>query len=124
MKPLYGIWHECAINAGLDDAIGSSTHQDVKDYNCGFNCVFAYGQFTGGDLVLWQLQLILELRPREVLMFFGSIIAHNVTGITSGERCSVDMLCHANVFQWKKKVVTGKTGGRSKAEHVGYGQYH
>ena len=124
VEPLCGIWHGCAINSGLDDPVGSGTHQDVKDYTRGFNCVLPYGEFTGADLVLWQLKLMVELRPGDVFMFYGSLIAHNVTGIESGERCSVDMFCHGNVFQWKKKVVTGKTEGGQHTEKVGYGQYH
>ncbi|KAI9882659.1 MAG: hypothetical protein M1823_005595 [Watsoniomyces obsoletus] len=124
IKPLCGIWLGCAINSGLDDPVGSGTHQDKKDSTRGFNCVFPYGNYSGDDLVLWQLKSVVELRPGDFILFYGSFIAHNVTGIENGERSSVDMFSHANVFQWKKKVVTGKTGGGQNAERDGYGQFH
>ena len=50
---------------------------------------------------------MVELRPGDVFLFLGSMIAHNVTGIQSGERSSVDMFCHSNVFQYLATTAFG-----------------
>ncbi|KAI9854654.1 MAG: hypothetical protein M1824_000240 [Vezdaea acicularis] len=108
VRSLAGVWHGIAVNQGQDDAEGTGTHQDWQDYYYGFNTVLPYGTYTGGALILWQLGVIYELQPGDVIMFFGALIAHNTEGVTAGERNSVDLFVHKSTLDWKKRLMTGK----------------
>jgi len=78
-------------------------HQDWNDYWRGYNTVVPWGDYTDGKLILWQLGVIYHLAPKDVLMFYGKLIAHNVVDIEGGTRNTLDLFCHANMFKWKKE---------------------
>jgi hypothetical protein len=107
LKPLCGIWFGVAINQGVTGS--TSSHLDWAD--SGYNCVVPWGEYTGGRLVLWQLEIIVELEPGDAFFFMGSLIAHNV-GETQGVRNSIDLFCHNNVLSWKDKCDGERRGGK------------
>jgi hypothetical protein len=113
VEPLAGAWHGIAVNLGQDDLVGVKTHQDWNDKRYGYNCVLPFGDYTGGALVLWQLGVVLELRPGDVVFFFGRLLAHNTEKVDSGVRNSVDLFCHEVVFKW---VDTQKAKKREAAK--------
>ena len=100
-QPLCGAWFGVAINQGQTDE--TSIHQDWGDYYRGYNTVVPWGDYTDGQLILWQLKVMYHLASKDVLMFYGRLIAHNVIGIEGGIRNSLDLFCHENVFRWKKE---------------------
>ncbi|RPB29838.1 hypothetical protein L211DRAFT_767330, partial [Terfezia boudieri ATCC MYA-4762] len=61
-----------------------------------------YGDYCGGDLVLWQAKCIIELRPGDALLFMASLICHGNTKITSGVRNSVNLFTHKSNMDWIK----------------------
>ena len=61
-----------------------------------------WGDYTDRGLILWQLGLVVELRPGDAFFFMGSLIAHNVWEVT-GSRNSIDMFSHENVLTWKDR---------------------
>jgi hypothetical protein len=105
----------------VEDPVGSATHRDVKDDYSIFNAVIPFGDFKGGELVLWGLKMIVELRPGDVFLSYGSLIAHNITGV-EGDRNSVNLFSHYCTYKWAKRVKTGETGSGYRAEKVPYGQ--
>lgn len=104
MEPLCGIFPGLAINQRMTG--DSGIHQDWGDYCRGFNCVVPWGGFTGGGLVLYQAGIVYELRPGDVLYFYGNILAHNVVDIV-GERSVLDLFCCRGLLAWKKKLQAG-----------------
>ena len=96
LQPLCGDWFGVAINQVVTGS--TSTHLDFGD--SGYNCVVPWGEYNGGGLVLWQLEMIVELEPGDAFFFMGSLIAHNV-GEIEGVRNSIDLFCHKNVLSWK-----------------------
>jgi hypothetical protein len=62
--------------------------------------------WTGGSLVLWQLQLVLDLEPGDVVFFMGRLIAHNTTAV-AGTRNSMDLSTHEKVETWAKLKQAG-----------------
>jgi hypothetical protein len=96
LHPLCGVWFGVAINQVVTGSTG--THLDFGD--SGYNCVVPWGRYNGGGLVLWQLEMIVELEPGDAFFFMGSLIAHNV-GEIQGVRNSIDLFCHTNVLSWK-----------------------
>jgi|HubBroStandDraft_2_1064218.scaffolds.fasta_scaffold69967_2 hypothetical protein len=107
LQPLCGIWFGVAINEQVTGS--TSTHLDFGD--SGFNCVVPWGEYKGGSLVLWQLEMIMELEPGDAFFFMGSLIAHNV-GEIEGVRNSIDLFCHTNVLSWKDKCDEERRGER------------
>ena len=105
MQPLCGIFPGLAINQGMTG--DSGIHQDWGDYYRGFNCVVPWGDFTGGGLVLYQAGIVYELKPGDVLYFYGNILAHNVINI-EGERNVLDLFCDRELLSWKKKLQMNK----------------
>ena len=96
LEPLCGVWFRVAINQVVTGSTG--THMDFG--NLGYNCVVPWGQYNGGGLVLWQLEMIVELEPGDAFFFMGLLIAHNVDEI-QGVRNSIDLFCHKNILSWK-----------------------
>jgi hypothetical protein len=105
----------------VEDPVGSKTDCDVKDDYSIFNAVVPIGDFKGGELILWGLKIIVELRPGDVFLFYCSLIAHNVTGVR-GDRNSVNLFSHYCTYKWAERVKTGETGSGYRAEKVRYGQ--
>jgi hypothetical protein len=105
LEPLCGIWFGVAVNQGVTG--DTKTHQDWGDY--GYNCVVPWGEYQGGGLILWQLKIVVELRPGDAFFFMGSLIAHNVRGV-EGIRNSIDLFCHHTVLSWKDRYNKKRRG--------------
>ena len=105
LEPLCGVWFGVAINQVVTGSTG--THLDFGD--SGYNCVVPWGRYNGGGLVLWQLEMIVELEPGDAFFFMGSLIAHNVDEI-QGVRNSIDLFCHKNILSWKDMCDEEKRG--------------
>ena len=67
------------------------------------------GDYQGGGLVLWQLKMVVDLRPGDAFFLMGSLIAHNVQGV-EGVRNSIDLFCHCTVLSWKDRCDEKRRG--------------
>ena len=93
------IWFALGGDASL--VVRVVTVRVVTDFgNLGYNCVVPWGRYNGGGLVLWQLEMIVELEPGDTFFLMGSLITHNVDEI-QGIRNSIDLFCHINILSWK-----------------------
>ncbi|RPB24193.1 hypothetical protein L211DRAFT_214426 [Terfezia boudieri ATCC MYA-4762] len=72
-------WSGAAINQQITPDSILQHHQDWKDIRSLPNAVIPYGNYQGGDLVLWQAKCIIELQPGDVLLFMGSLLCHGNT---------------------------------------------
>ena len=111
LKALCGVWFGVAINQVVTGS--TSAHLDFGDL--GYNCIVPWGEYTGGGLVLWQLEMIVELEPGDAFFFMGSLIAHNI-GEIEGVRNSIDLFCHKNVLSWKDMCDEEKRGEKLSGE--------
>ena len=57
------------------------THVNWKDTKSVFNCLIPWGNWTGGDLVLWPLKMRIQILEGEGFFFLGAITAHCGTEI-------------------------------------------
>jgi len=96
-------WAGAAINQQMTPDSILQHHQDWKDVRSAPNAVIPYGDYDGGDLVLWQAKCILELKPGDALLFMGSLICHGNTKITRGVRNSVNLFTHKSIMDWIKR---------------------
>jgi len=88
--------------------------------------VIPYGEWSGGDLILWPLKLRVQISEGEGFFFLGRLIAHSVTEVV-GMRNSVDAFIHKSNFdclsrkmkeeeEEKEVVEEGLVGGVSGVE--------
>ena len=78
-------------------------HQDWKHVKSAPNVVILYGDYDGGDLIVWQVKCILELRPGDALLFMGSLICYGNMRITRGIRNSVNSFTHKSMIDWIRR---------------------
>jgi hypothetical protein len=62
-----------------------------------FNCIIPWGEYKEGGLVLWQLEMVVELEPGDTFFFMGSLIVYNI-GEIQGVQNSIDLFCHINIL--------------------------
>ena len=71
-----------------------------------------YGDWEGGDLLLWEItsRQRLQFRQGHALFFRSRVLKHNAWGI-SGLRNCVDLFTHENMLQFdKENQKHGRTG--------------
>jgi hypothetical protein len=66
-------------------------HKYAKDF--GMNCAVPWGEFTGGDVVLVELEKKVEVRAEDAFCFRGECIAHKQEEV-QGVRGLADFSSH------------------------------
>ena len=110
-------WAGCVVNLGDKDPVQTKPHRDVKESIFGFSCMVPAGNYSGGALILYDLEMVLELAPGDVFMFPDSLIHHANEDI-SGERSSIVAFTQENMFHyWKRKYgfINNKDKRKSKS---------
>ena len=98
-----GAWAACVVNNGGNNPNETEIHRDVKESQYGYSCIVSCGNYTGGDLILYDLGHILEIVPGDLLLFPDSLIHHsNEPAI--GTRKSLVTFTQENVYDyWHRK---------------------
>ena len=119
LKRFCTAWAGCVVNLGDKDPVQTKPHRDVKESIFGFSCVVPAGNYSGGDLILYDLEMIIELAPGDVFMFPDSLIHHANEDVTGGERSSIVAFTQENMFHyWKRKYgfVNNKDKRKNKSK--------
>jgi hypothetical protein len=78
------------INRGCEASpVESGPHKDKTDAFYGWACVFTFGVFTGGDVILWELESMMEMNSGDALFIPAHLITHSNRPVTSGIRHSL-----------------------------------
>ena len=101
MEKIGGIWHSLTINHNQIKSIGA--HRDFRNATNSLNCVVPYEDWTGGDLLLWELRKQIELKEGEALFFQGSSILYNCWNISNGSRNSINLFTHDRILEMYMK---------------------
>ena len=105
-----GAWSACAVNNGGNDPDETKVHRDVKESRYGYSAVFACGDYTGGDIILYQLRCKIEMQPGDILLFPDSLIHHN-NERAEGSRESIVAFTQDNMNDyWVRKYRIHKRG--------------
>ncbi len=96
LERLFQAWCGVALNKGMTGE-GGMVHKDAKDYRT--NCAVPWGEFTGGDVVLMELEKKVEVRAGDAFFFRGECIAHKKE-VVQGVRGVADFFTHKNVLNW------------------------
>jgi hypothetical protein len=119
-----GGWASCVVNDGGNNPNQTCIHRDVKESRYGYSCVVSCGNYTGGDIILYELGHILEIVPGDLLMFPDSLINHNNEPAV-GVRKSVVTFTQENVFDYwhrtyrmvlKKHIASAKRKEKRRKE--------
>jgi hypothetical protein len=94
-----GAWSACVVNRGGIDSEAGNVHRDVKESQYGYSCIVCCGNYTGGDLILWDLGIKIELRPGDLFLFPDSLIHHSNEAV-KGTRHSVVVFTQENMYDY------------------------
>ena len=91
MTKVGGLWHGLAVNEGQTKS--GKPRKDYADAKEAFNCVIPYGDWPGGEIILWDLKQLVEFKEGQALFFRRRIVIHNACRI-EGKRNCVDLCIH------------------------------
>ena len=91
----FGIFPMIAINYNSI----SDFHWDEHDEPNSLCCLVALGDFKGGELIFPQLQIIVPLRPGQVVVFPSRLLLHGNLKVTRGIRHSIVYFIHSTFFR-------------------------
>ena len=125
LSALAGPFMGCAINVQQDDSsVQTEIHRDVKERPFTPSCLCPIGDFRGGDLILWELHAVVELRPGDLFFFYDSLIHHSNEEV-EGTRHSIVAFTQQNMFDYWRRTEGRRDGkmrdlqGRQKKERSG-----
>src|SRR5271169_1982998 len=125
VKRLCGAWLGCAINKGGNNPNQTNRHRDASEAQYGYSGLISCGDYQRGGLILWELEIVLEMEPGDVVIFPDAVITHS-NEQAKGTRSSVVCFTQENVYSYwnrkynmrlrrkerKKKKVRRVNGGR------------
>jgi hypothetical protein len=76
----------------------SDFHWDEHDDPNSLCCLVALGDFEGGELCFPQLQIVIPLKPGQVIAFSSRLLLHGNLPVTKGIRHSVVYFVHSMFF--------------------------
>ena len=90
----FGIFPMIAINFNTI----SDYHWDEHDEPNSLCCLVALGDFNGGQLCFSQLQIVIPLRPGQIVAFSSCFLMHGNFPVTQGIRHSIVYFVHKYFF--------------------------
>jgi hypothetical protein len=116
VKAMAGAWMGMAVNVGtVDDPVQTTPHRDVQGARQGISCLCPLGDYGGGDLVLWEQQTTVMLRPGDLFFFPDHLITHSNLEVM-GIRHSLVASTQENMVDWKKRNTKRKFVIEGEAE--------
>jgi hypothetical protein len=103
VRRLCGAWMGCAINKGGNNPNQTNRHRDASEAQYGYSGLISCGDYRGGGLVLWELEIILEMECGDIVIFPDAVITHS-NEKAKGVRSSVVCFTQENVYSyWNRK---------------------
>jgi len=103
VRRLCGAWLGCAINKGGNNPNQTNKHRDASEAQYGYSGLVSCGNYRRGGLVLWELEMVLETEPGDVVIFPDAVITHS-NEPAKGTRSSVVCFTQENVYSyWNRK---------------------
>ena len=79
-----------------------SSHTDFEDYHAGFCCCVPLGQYNGGELKFPGLQITLNAKPGDIILFRSDLLEHQVLPY-EGMRMSLIFTSHGRFMKSVQK---------------------
>lgn len=92
-------------------------HKDKSDWIQGFAGLVPLGDYTGGDLLLRELGLLLESKPGSVQLLRGRELRHSITKYAAGRRFVPVLVTHEAVRRFARAQNPGRTLDENQGEN-------
>jgi len=103
VKRLCGAWLGCAINKGGNNPNQTNRHRDASEAQYGYSGLISCGDYRRGGLILWELEIVIETEPGDVIIFPDAVITHS-NEKARGIRSSVVCFTQENVYNyWNRR---------------------
>jgi hypothetical protein len=103
-KRMCGLWTVCAINVAVNgNPVETTPHRDLQGFFRGMSCLCPFGNFVGGDLILWELEAVVELKSGDLFFFTDHLINHS-NETADGQRNSVVAFTEDKTWSWMQKM--------------------
>jgi hypothetical protein len=116
LKRFCGAWAECVINFGKNP-VRIKIHRDVKEGKNEYSCLCACGNYEGEKIILYELRLVIELKPEDMLLFPDGLI-HHANRPVVGTRYSLVAFTRGNMLAYWKRKFGNKGTKASKFKKV------
>ena len=74
-----GAFMGCVVNIGsAETPVETEPHRDVKESVFGVSCLCPFGDYSQGGIILWELEMVIELAAGDLLFFPDSLIHHSI----------------------------------------------
>jgi len=111
-------WPGMTINQGCEDEpVETNPHKDSTDAFYQNSCLYACGEFNGGDVIFWELESVLEMESGDALFVPAHLITHSNTPVTAGIRHSLVAYARQETLT-KNQDIRGKKQAKRKAELI------
>jgi hypothetical protein len=125
VKRLCGAWLGCVINKGGNNPDETIRHRDASEAQYGYSGLISCGDYRQGGLILWELEIVLEMEAGDVVIFPDAVITHS-NEKAKGVRSSVVCFTQENVYSyWNRKYnmrLRRKERKKRKVSRVGRGK--
>jgi hypothetical protein len=99
---MMGLWATCSVNIGTgDDPGGKERHRDLQNCLHALSCLCPLGYFHGGDLDLWDIGVVVQLKAGDLFYFPDHLIDHSNRPVVSGMQHSVVGFIEHKTWDWK-----------------------
>src|SRR5437762_11249143 len=96
---LCGAYAGCVVNNYGKDMDHTVPHHDVEEPPITYSCMSCCGDFNKEGLILYDLKIIVEMNPGDVILFPDSILLHANEAVI-GERRSVVCYTSTSLYDW------------------------
>ena len=87
LAPLAGTFMRCIVKVQQDrSSVETEIHCDSKEQPFVPSYLCRIGNFRGGNLIFWDLQVVVKLKPGDLFFFYDSIIYHSNEEVVEGIR--------------------------------------
>ena len=94
----------CAVNVAINGKpVETMPHRDCLGFLHGISCLCPFGVFAGAALILWELQVVVELKQGDLLYFMHHLITRS-NEKAYGTRYSVIAFTENWVWKWLQRV--------------------
>ena len=94
----------CQVNISIDNKpVETFPHRDCTVFQRGFSCLCPFGEFTGGGVILWELEAVVELGRGDLFYFTDHLINHS-NEKAYGKRNSVVAFTENRVWMWFQRA--------------------
>jgi predicted 2-oxoglutarate/Fe(II)-dependent dioxygenase YbiX len=91
---------ECSVNIESNTSpVETMPHRDLNDFFFTMSCLIPFGEFEGGDLILWEAQIVVKLHAEDLFFFPAHLFTHSNTSV-EGVRHSVIAFTSEGVLRW------------------------